>query len=133
MEKGIFRQRSQYTFPTRCASRLCIRHGTLSSKDGILYHDVTSLHNHLGDNICRIMPGFHALTGSDYTYPFFGRSKYGIFKKMSQVPGSEDLLSSFSSDSVNEKKIVDFVLYIVYNRKQTETTPGDSQYAMFLL
>ena len=111
-------------------SRLYLRHGTQSSKDGITYHDVTSLYNHLGDIFCRILPAFHALTGSDYTYPFFGHSKYGIFKKMLQVPFSAELLSSLTTSSINVNEIIDFVLHIVYNRKQAENMPGESRYAM---
>ena len=105
-------------------SRLYLRHGTQSSKDGITYHDVTSLYNHLGDIFCRILPVFHALTGSDYIFPFFRHSKYDIFKKILQVPFSAELLSSLSTSSVNVNVIIDFVLHIVYNRKQTEKTPG---------
>ena len=49
------------------------REGTKSSRDGITYHNVTSLSSQLGEKICAILPAFHSLTGSDFTKPFFGR------------------------------------------------------------
>ena len=47
------------------------RQGTKSSKSGITYHNVTSLAGKLGRDICNCLPAFHALTGSDYTNPFY--------------------------------------------------------------
>ena len=47
----------------RCTTNLYFRQGTHSSKEGITYHNVTSLNNHHGENICRFFPGFQALTG----------------------------------------------------------------------
>ena len=55
-----------------CSGKVYFRKGTGSSNDGTTYHDVKSLLNHLGEAVCKIMPAFHALTGCDYTTPFFG-------------------------------------------------------------
>ena len=65
-----------------CSGAVYFRQGTGSSNDGIIYHNVKSLAKHLGEAVCKIMPPFHALTGCDYTAPFFGRLKYRIFKNM---------------------------------------------------
>ena len=86
-----------------CTTNLYFRQGTHFSKEGITNHNVTSLYNLLGTIICKVLPGFHALTGCDYTKPFFGRSKYGIFKKMYQKSLSRNLLQSLSMKFVIER------------------------------
>ena len=48
---------------------------------GITYHNIKSLASHLGKDVCGALPDFHALTGSDYTQPFYGRSKFKALKK----------------------------------------------------
>ena len=57
-----------------CNETLYFRQGTTSSRDGITFHNVTSLSSQLGEKICDILPAFHSLTGSNFTKPFFGRS-----------------------------------------------------------
>ena len=54
---------------------LYFRQGKSTVGKGIEYHNVTSLAALLGDESCRALPAFHALTGCDFTYPFFQRSK----------------------------------------------------------
>eukprot|EP00112_Aurelia_sp_Birch-Aquarium-sp1_P019949 Seg5032.1 transcript_id=Seg5032.1/GoldUCD/mRNA.D3Y31 product="hypothetical protein" protein_id=Seg5032.1/GoldUCD/D3Y31 len=102
----------------------------MSTKQGITYHDIKSLAASLGESICEALPAFHALTGCDYTMPFFRRSKFSIFKKVLKNPRSCDLLLSLQSQEADEEQLVDFVLHIVYNRPQKEKIPGDSRYSM---
>ena len=78
----------------RCTSSLYFRQGVMSTKQGVTYHDIKSLATFLGESICESLPAFHALTGCDYTMPFFGRSKFSIFKRLLKDPTSCDLLSS---------------------------------------
>ena len=52
-----------------------------NDKDGVNYHDIHAITDHLGEEICQILPCFHTLTGSDLTRPFFGSSKINFFKK----------------------------------------------------
>ncbi len=113
-----------------CNGQVYVRQGTTSSKDGITYHNIKALTEHLGDGICKTLPAFHALTGSHFTQPFFGRSKYRSFKKMCQNLDSTLLLSSLSSAESHVDEVTDFVLHIIYNRPKKEKTPGDSRYAM---
>ena len=61
---------------------LFFRQGKSTIGKGIEYHNVSSLASYLGEECCRILPGFHALTGSDYTFPFYRRSKYLSFSSM---------------------------------------------------
>ena len=42
---------------------------------------ITALANHIGPVLCKALPGYHALTGSDYTAPFFGKGKVNPLKK----------------------------------------------------
>ena len=115
-----------------CTTELYIRHGVRTSKNGIQYHDVISLSNRLGPRICKILPAFHALTGCDYTRPFFGRTKYGTFKKMLTSPKCADLLITLTTTAVNMDEVVDYILHVVYGRKRNERTPGESRYAMLV-
>ena len=97
-------------------SKLYFRQGKSSDKDGITYHDVHSLATELGRNICNIIPCFHTLTGSDYTFPFYFRSKISIFKKMLKLNGSFQLLESMLTEIPDVEKVTEFVLRVVYNR-----------------
>ena len=116
-----------------CRCVLYFRQGTYSSKLGITYHNVTAIATELGELICTILPSFHALTGSDFTKPFFWRSKTQCFKKSIAQPSTTHSLSSLSSEKVNLSDVIDFVLHTVYNRPKREKTPGESRYAMLFV
>ena len=60
---------------------LYFRQGT-SKGHGTQYHDVSSLANFLGEHCCKNLPGFHAITGCDFIYPFFRRTKHQSFSMM---------------------------------------------------
>ena len=113
-----------------CKETLYFRQGTTSSRDSITYHNATSLSSQLGEKICDILPVFHSLTGSDFTKPFFGRSKISSFKKLLSKLESMDLMSSMNTDHVDIEKVTYFVLHAIYNRPKREKSPGDSRYAM---
>ena len=42
-------------------------------------------------------------------------------------------LSSLSSRNIDFDCVVEFILRVIYNRPRTETTPGDSRYAMLFV
>ena len=46
------------------------------------------------------------------------------------LPWSVNLLRSLTSTDINAKELINFVLHIIYNRKRTEKSPGESRYAM---
>ena len=56
-------------------NKLYFRQGKTTDRKGITYQDVGSLVNKLGEDICKVLPLFHALNGSDFTHPFFGEQK----------------------------------------------------------
>ena len=62
---------------------------------------------------------FHALTGSNYTNPFFGQSKYSIFKNIQQHSNAERLLLSLNTERVEVPDVIDFIIRIVYNRPKS--------------
>ena len=113
-----------------CNETLYCHQGTTSSRDGIIYHNVTSLSSQLGEKICAILPAFHSLTGSDFTKPFFGRSQISSFKKSLSKPESMDLMSSMKRNHVDVEKVTYFVLHVIYNCPKREKSPGHSRYAM---
>ena len=78
-------------------SILYFRQGTSSSKAGITYHNVSAAASEFGVSICKILPFFHALTGSDFSKTFYRRSKIQSFKKMLNQPSAINLLSSLAT------------------------------------
>ena len=112
----------QQYIASRCMSTLYFRQGT--QKTGI-----TTLATNLGEEICDILPCFHALTGSDFTKTFFRRTKANSFKKMISAPSNTRLLMSLKNQKADVLEVTDFVLHIIYNRPKQEKKPGDSRYA----
>ncbi len=109
-----------------CDGHLYFRQGTALSKDLITYHSINAPGRYSWCRRCTSLPAFHVLTGSDFTQPFFGRSKYRSFKKMRQNPETISLLSSLSSADADLDQVIYFVLHVIYNRPKKEKTPGDS-------
>ena len=68
------------------------------------------------------MPAFHALTECDYTTPFFGRSKYSIFKNMQKHSNAERLLLSLNTERIDVPDVIDFIIHIIYSRPKSEKT-----------
>ena len=92
-----------------CRSILYFRQGTSSSKVGIKYHNVSAAASEFGESICKILPSFHALTGSDFRKTFYRRSKIQSFKKILTQLSAINLLSSLATVRVNVAQIIDFV------------------------
>ena len=89
--------------------------GTSSSKQGITDHNVATIANELGNDICNFFPAFHALTGSDFTRTFYQRSKIQSFKKSMKTPSKADLLHSLQTEKAIVSEVIDFVIHIIYN------------------
>ena len=96
------------------------RQGKTADRKGITYHDVDSLANKLGENICKVLSLFHALPGSNFTHPFFGRTKTATFRKMVKTPSSYQVLSSMATENVNMNEVTRFILKVIYNRPEKE-------------
>ena len=113
--------------------------GTLYFRQGvgnnIQYHNVSSLADYLGEHCCRNLPSFHALTGCDFTYPFYRRAKFQVFTLMINLKKAKKRVVSVYLDTLGTEnpdydKIIDFILRTVYNRPANEKTPKDSRLPM---
>ena len=103
------------------STNIYFRQGT--NKKGIEYHNVTSLGELLGDKVCSVLPCLHALTVTDFMYPFFRRTKFQTFKRMLEKQSTKYLIS-LKTENVNIAAVIDFILHTVYNRPKKEKTPG---------
>ena len=111
-------------------SNVFFRQGKVNEKDGITFHDVKSIADTLGPEICQILPCFHALTGSDNTFPFYFRSKIQVFKKMLTTNNSHLLLQLMLTETLVIADVMEFVLRIVFNRPKKEKPLGESRCIM---
>ena len=66
-------------------SCLYFRQGKTKDKEGITYHNIHAIANHLGEEICSVLPAFYTLAGSDFTNSFFNRSKIQAFKNVENI------------------------------------------------
>lgn len=64
------------------------------------YINVIDLFNVLGKNVCKALPGFHAMTGCDYTPAFFRKGKLRPFKLLKE---SEEYQLAFQNLLVDDK------------------------------
>ena len=71
---------------------------------------------------------FPCLTGSDYTNPFFGRTKVQSLKRIVAAPSSVSLLPRMESENVDIPAVINFILQIIYNKPKKEKTPGEIRY-----
>ena len=71
-----------------CGFMLYFRQGTSSSKAGSSYHNVSAAASEFGESICKILPSFHALTGSDFIKTFYCLSKIQSFKRIKKCQPS---------------------------------------------
>ena len=83
----------------------------------------------LGDKVCSVLSCLHALTGTDFTYPFFRRTKFQTFKRMLEKQSTKYIVS-LKTENVDIAAVIDFILHTVYNRPKKEKTPGDTRFEM---
>ena len=81
-----------------------------SDIDGITYHNISSVSDYIGAEICEILPCFHALTSSDYANLFFGRTKVHSFKRKVLTPSSLSLLSSMKLENADIPAVISLYL-----------------------
>ena len=48
--------------------------------------NINALTEHIGPLVCKTLPGYHALTGNDYTSSFSGKGKVNPQKKAENNP-----------------------------------------------
>ena len=62
-------------------SDVFFRQGKSSDKEGILYTEIYPLAEQLGEDVCKVLHAFHALTGNDYTSSFFWKNKVYLLQE----------------------------------------------------
>ena len=76
----------------------------------------------IGEKTCVILPVFHSLTGSDFTKPFFGRSKTNSFKKLLSKPEyGFNVIHEYWSCWYWGSNV--FCVHVIYNRPKWEKSP----------
>ncbi|KAG1684708.1 hypothetical protein GQR58_009314 [Nymphon striatum] len=66
--------------------RQCVDGLGYSADNTRRYAHITTLANHIGPVLCKALPGYHALTGCDYTSSFFRKGKVNPLKKAEKSP-----------------------------------------------
>lgn len=97
------------------------------------YVDITALANHLGPVLCKALPGYHALTGCDYTSPFFRKGKVKPLqlaqKSVHHIEGLGGLGESRTFD--DDDKLVERYVCSLYG-KETLSSVNDARLQIFL-
>ena len=115
---------------------LYFRQGKKTVGKGIEYHNVSSLAEHLAEPCCRNLPAFHALTGCDFTFAFFRRSKLTSFNMMMNMKKSKKRqvtlhqLDTLGTENVNYDDVLDFIVHTIYNRPAKEKSLHESRKEM---
>ena len=78
------------------------------------------------------LPAFHTLTDSDFTKPFFNRSKIQPFKKVLRISNSHQLLLSLPSGEPNISEATDFLLMLYIIGHWKKKTTGEWSYNRLL-
>ena len=97
------------------------------------YAHITALANHIGPVLCKALPGYHALTGCDYTSPFFGKGKVNPLKKAEKSPLHLEGLGSLGENTtfVDDDSLVEKYVCSVY-RQGTLTSVNEARVRIFL-
>ena len=102
---------------------LYFRQGKSTVGKGIEY--VSSLASYLSEECCRILPGFHALTGSDFIFSLMMNLKKGRCRTTTM-----HLLETLGTGDVNHDDVTEFIHRTVYNQPRKETTLEESRREM---
>ena len=69
------------------------------SKNNQRYISIDDLHSHLGPDLCKALPTYHALTGSDYTASFSRRGKVKPLKILEKSTEYQSAFIALAEDS----------------------------------
>ena len=101
-------------------------------KDSHRVIDVKAMATALGPDICKALPGLHALTGCDSTNSFHGKGKVSCYSRLSSDAECLEILSclgvtfSFPAELLSK---IEKVVCAVY--ESSSTSVGEARYAMF--
>lgn len=89
-----------------------------SSDNTRRYVHISELAKHLGSILCKALPGYHALTGCDYTSSFFRKGKVNPFKKAEQSASHLDGLGNLGENStfIDDDNLVESYVCLLYGQ-----------------
>ena len=80
----------------------------LTSNNTLRYINVNEIYQSLGYRLCRVLPGYHAFTGSDFTASFSRKGKVNPLKKLRKNAKSIKVFSELGDkETVGKKQIRD--------------------------
>jgi hypothetical protein len=82
----------------KITAKIYIECGVSSSRHVI---DVNALHEFLGLDLCKALPGFHAFTGCDYNPAFFRKGKKRPFKLLAKYEEFQKAFASLGDTSID--------------------------------
>ena len=112
---------------------LWINVGT-SGNNTLRYVNVNKLHEVLGDRLCRSLPFFHALTGSDYTASFSRKGKIRPLKILEKHPEIQDIFARMGfTEEIESEDMVAIEKFVceMYGRKSLSKV-DEARFNIFL-
>lgn len=89
------------------------------------YIDIAKIRDHIGDEICKILPQFHAITGCDTTSYMFNVGKIKALKQIMKNPELIHLISEIGNENgVSQENLENartFVQMVMYSGKYDES------------
>ena len=106
-------------------------HGNNSQR----FIEIDALHQKLGNDVCRSLLGFHALTGCDYTASFSRRGKVKPLKIIKKNLDFQEVLKSFSEDVIEvtdqRYKVMEKLVCTMYGKPKLSSV-NDVRMQLFL-
>ena len=110
---------------------LWIQYGSSKDKRWIPIHSYAHL---LGEKMCRALPFWYAITGSDTTSQFAGHGKKSAWKTWSVLPELTDVfirLSDLSEITNEDKQSIERFVCVLYERGSKFSSVNDARRYLF--
>ena len=104
------------------------------SKDRLRYIPLHEISTKVGPKICKALPAFHALTGSDATSAFAGVGKKRAYNILEDSEVHQESLSQLGQITLTEdeiKQCVKFVFSLYPTTKKTPSSLDELRYLLF--
>lgn len=96
-----------------CADLVVWMEVGLYTKNTQRYINISTLYQKLGKRLSKSLPGFHALTGSDYSASFSRRGKVTPFKKLQKDEAAQIALANLGeSENISEEVVADIEKFV---------------------
>ena len=103
------------------------------TKNSIRYINLTAVAASIGSNMCRALPGLHAITGCDYTSAFYMKGKSKALKLVRSSNHFQEALCDLANQPTSQTfKIVEELVCQLYVKDTSETDINTLRYKQFL-